>query len=555
MTLMVAGVACLVVSCLWHVCLAVLSTREASRWAAGTSAASDHVRPRDVSAAPSVLWLVLINPAPATLAAVRAVGLRLRCRTRAVVVVSDLSRHKRPDPADLHRADMHRLAVPPRFERAEVLNRAYRLIRARCREYGDDPARTVVGVIEANTVPDESLAVAVWHAFREPGVGAVQARTQIREAGGLGAAEHYDRGVLADAANLVRSRRGRAWLGVNGAFVRLSELSRLGHRPWRPGATEDHGLSARLRSLGVLIRHCPQMQVTAYGPRSVGTKASFGTTPFGIQTSFGTKASSETGRPGIARRYARAVRDRLPAWPSAGNRRREWMRWALHLAGWLLPGLIVLWVVVAYVGAASRLLLALPGPSADAPRSSTLLWMAMGLDTSSWWALPHAAGPWVGAAAAPAVVWWVARRDLTLGRLVLGALGRPMLLLARPVVFGLVVGRALLGRPATDPVGEPPAAAPLIGPDILREEPVFVDSTGRRNRRVWTVAYASGLAGLAYVVALLIALATGQIPPHAVGEGPRLDFPVPARTPPAMPQPVPIEPPVEIEQSVEGTAE
>lgn len=293
------------------------------------------------------------------------------------------------------------------------------------------------------------------------------------------------------------------------------------------------------------------MQVTAYGPRSVGTKASFGTTPFGIQTSFGTKASSETGRPGIARRYARAVRDRLPAWPSAGNRRREWMRWALHLAGWLLPGLIVLWVVVAYVGAASRLLLALPGPSADAPRSSTLLWMAMGLDTSSWWALPHAAGPWVGAAVAPAVVWWVARRDLTLGRLVLGALGRPMLLLARPVVFGLVVGRALLGRPATDPVGEPPAAAPLIGPDILREEPVFVDSTGRRNRRVWTVAYASGLAGLAYVVALLIALATGQIPPHAVGEGPRLDFPVPARTPPAMPQPVPIEPPVEIEQSVE----
>src|SRR5690606_21535022 len=91
MTLMAAGVACLTVSVLWHACLAVASAREAARWAAGAPASGPARAGDGGAAAPSVLWLVLVNPTPVTLAAVRAVGLRLRCRTRAVLVVSDLS--------------------------------------------------------------------------------------------------------------------------------------------------------------------------------------------------------------------------------------------------------------------------------------------------------------------------------------------------------------------------------------------------------------------------------------------------------------------------------
>lgn len=510
MMLLVAGVACLAVSSAWHVGLAVWSRLEASRWAAGASSAGDRVPPGDASsAAPTALWLVLLNPAPAALAAVGAVGSRLRCRTRPVVVVADPSRHEPPDHADAHPvADGHRLVVSPRLDRAEVLNRAYRLIRARCRDYGEDPARTVIGVIEANAALDESSAVAVWRAFGEPGVGAVQARLRIGGAGGFGAVEHYERGVLADAVNLVRSRWGQARLGATGAFVRLSALSRLGPRPWRPGMADDHGLSVRLRRVGVLVRHCPGIQVSA----------------------------AEPDRPGIVRRSIRAAQGRLSP-PSPGIRRWERVRWALHLAGWLLPGLVVLWAVAAFAATAWRLLRAVPAPPADAARWSTLIGTALGLDTPSWWAFLQAAAPWAGAAVAPVVVWRAGRRDVAVGLLVRGTLGRPLLLAMRPAALGLAVGGCWWKRRVGETVGR--TAGP-VGPVALnrpREKPVFVDVTGRRNRRVWMVAYGSGLAGLAYVIVLGWALGTGQITPY-LGDPPRIDYPKPTPNPPATPAPV-----------------
>jgi len=513
MTLIVAGVACLAVVSVWHVGLAVLSAREAARRVADATA-SGHVPANDGgSAAPSVLWLVLVNPTPATLTAVRAVGLRLRCRTRAVVVVSDLSQHERPE-----HADMHRLVVPPRLDRADVLNRAYRLIRARCRDYGEDPARTVVGVIDAGTLPDEALAVEVWRAFREPRVGAVQARVRIVGAGGFGAALHYERGVLADAVNLVRNRWGTARLGVNGAFVRLSELSRLGPRPWRPGAAEDYTLGVRLRRLGVLIRHDPGVRVVAPG------------------------ANQHTA----VRHYTRAVQGWLQAWPSPLARKgRARLAWAVHITGWPVPGLVATWAVAAFAAAAWRLLMALPGPPADAPRWSTLLWTALGMDTPSWLVLLQAAGLWVGAAVAPTVIWWVARRDLAVGRLVRGALSRPLLLVARPVAFGLAVLRSLLRLRTRDPIGEPTESAWSTGRDTPGRRPVFVDTTGRRRRRLWTVAYGTSVSGLAYVMVFGLALAGGQIsPPGGVGDRPRIDYPLPTPTPPAAPQPTLTDTPI-----------
>src|SRR5690606_32179804 len=97
-------------SLVWHVGLALLSARAVSHSVAGAATAG-RVHPADGgSAAPSVLWLVLVNPTPTTLAAVRAAGLRLRCRMRTVVVVSDMWQHDRPD-----HADVHRLVVPPRL--------------------------------------------------------------------------------------------------------------------------------------------------------------------------------------------------------------------------------------------------------------------------------------------------------------------------------------------------------------------------------------------------------------------------------------------------------
>ena len=518
MTLLVAGVACLVVASVWHVGLAVLSAREASQWVAGPSSAGDRVPPGDSSAAPVVLWLLLINPTPTTLAAVRAVGRRQRGRLRVVVVVADLSRHEPPDQVDRTRSvELHRLVVPPRLDRADVLNRAYRLIRARSRGQGEDPAQTVVGIFNSDTTICKfllhgSLAATVARTFAESCVGAVQARVSLRATGRFGAGERYESEILADAANLVRSRWGRARLGVTGAFVRLSELSRLGPRPWRPGTTGDHGLSARLRRSGVLIRHCPGIRVSA------------------------------AGSPGFVRRSIRVVQGQLSAWPPPRSRReRAWG--ALYLAGWLLPGLVTLGAVVAFATAAARLLGAVSAPSTVLP-GATLLGTALALGTPSWWLLAAAAA-WLAAAAAPAAVWRVARPDVAVGDLVRGALIRPLLLLVRPVAFGLAVGRCLRGRRIVDSAGGPAGSAGRIGLNRPAEKPVFVDLTGRRNRRVWTVAFASGLAGLAYVATLGLALATGQIPPY-LGDPPHLDYLRPTPDPPAMAPPAPVEKPVEI---------
>jgi len=521
MTLMAAGVACLTVSVLWHACLAVASAREAARWAAGAPASGPARAGDGGAAAPSVLWLVLVNPTPVTLAAVRAVGLRLRCRTRAVLVVSDLSQHERPEPGD-----MHRLVVSPRWERAEVLNRAYRLIRARCRDYGEDPARTVVGVLDAGAVPDEDLAVAVWRAFAEPRVGAVQARVRVVGAGALAAAERYERGVLADAVNLVWSRWGAARLGVTGAFVRLSELSRLGPRPWRPGVAEDYGLGVRLRRLGVLVRHCPGVRVSTF----------------------------DSHRGSVLRRYTRAALGRWLAWrPWAGPRLRwERLSWAGHVVGWPLRGLVVLWVLAAFGAAAGRLGVAASEPAADAPWWSALVWTALAMDTPSWAALGQAAAVWAGVAVAPVVVWWVARRDLVVGDLVRGALGRPLLLAARAVAFGLALGRWLTGRRMADPVGAPIAPSRVTGRAGAREKPVFVDTTGRRRRRLWTVAYGTSVVGLAYVVMFGFALAGGHVAPHGgVGDRPRVAYPMP--TPAPLPQPTTVERPARNGGAVAGS--
>jgi hypothetical protein len=439
-------------------------------------------------------------------------------RIRPVVVVSDPSQHEH-----VGHADVHYLVVPPRLERAEVLNRAYRLIRTRSRDYGEDPVRTAVGIIDAGALPDEDLVKAVGRAFHDPRVGAVQARVEI-VGGGLGAAEQYEQGVLADSANLVRSRRGHARLGVTGAFVRLSALSRLGPRPWRPEASTDGDLGLRLRRQGVLIHHRPDARVYVRG----------------------------ADQKNLLRRYIRAVEGRLRAWPASGVRRLRWERlsWATSLIGWVLPGVAALWALTAFSAAAARLLAAPESGTSDSPWLA-LAWTALGLDTPSWEALLTAAGPWLGAAVVPVVVWWVARRDLTVGRLVRGALTWPLLLLGRPVAFGLALGRTMLGLRTTDPVGEP--AGPVsatnqdfspTNEDAVDAKPVFVDATGRRRRRVWTVAYATSTAALAYVVAFGFALAGGEISPHAgVGDRPRIAYPMPT------PSPTP-EPEAEVEPMV-----
>ncbi len=243
MTLMVARVAYLAVYSVWHLALAVLSARKVSRPGAG--AASDHGRgacPDGASAAPYVLWLLLISPTPATLSATRALHPRPGRRIR-IVVIDDRGEQQAPAHADLLC-----LTVPPGLDRGRMLDRVYRFARDRSRADGEDPTHVVVGLIDRDSRPGEGLVDGLWRAFADAAVGAVQGRVATAASGVGGSVHWHEVAVLASAGHRLRDRRGRAPRGVNGAFVRLSELAR--------------------RS--VLVRHDPRVAVVVGEPRPYG---------------------------------------------------------------------------------------------------------------------------------------------------------------------------------------------------------------------------------------------------------------------------------------------
>ncbi len=122
----------------------------------------------------------------------------------------------------------------------------------------------VIGVFDADGVPDRDLLQKAAGQFENPTVGAVQASVRItnRHTSRLARMQDLEFSAFSRVTQMVRGELlDSASLGGNGQFVRARALygaaiSRKPHRFWRPGAlTEDLELSARLVLGSWRIKH------------------------------------------------------------------------------------------------------------------------------------------------------------------------------------------------------------------------------------------------------------------------------------------------------------
>lgn len=158
----------------------------------------------------------------------------------------------------------------------EALNAAMRDLLAASGFRSDDG--WIIGVFDADGVPDPDLLEKAEFEFSDAGVGAVQASVRIvnRHTSVLGRMQDLEFSAFSRVTQMIRSRvSDSASLGGNGQFVRADALRRavLGRNPlrfWRPGSlTEDLELSTRLTLHGWKVRHLPDSYVHQEGVERV----------------------------------------------------------------------------------------------------------------------------------------------------------------------------------------------------------------------------------------------------------------------------------------------
>ncbi len=156
--------------------------------------------------------------------------------------------------------------------KAEALNLAFRHLLRTSRFRG--AGRWVIGVFDADGVPDRDLLQKAAFQFRDPQVGAVQASVRIanRDRSLLARMQDIEFSAFSRTTQMIRSGLfDSASLGGNGQFVRARTLyeaaiSRWPHLFWRPGAlTEDLELSTRLTLKGWKVKHLATSAVSQEG--------------------------------------------------------------------------------------------------------------------------------------------------------------------------------------------------------------------------------------------------------------------------------------------------
>ena len=137
----------------------------------------------------------------------------------------------------------------------------------------------VIGVFDADGVPDPDLLQKAASQFESPKVGAVQASVRITNRGTsrLARMQDLEFSAFSRVTQMIRGELlDSASLGGNGQFVRARALydaaiSRNPHRFWRPGAlTEDLELSARLVLRSWRIKHLATSYVHQEGVERLG---------------------------------------------------------------------------------------------------------------------------------------------------------------------------------------------------------------------------------------------------------------------------------------------
>jgi cellulose synthase/poly-beta-1,6-N-acetylglucosamine synthase-like glycosyltransferase len=147
-----------------------------------------------------------------------------------------------------------------------ALNAGYRFAVQDAARRGIDPARLVIGVMDADGRLSPGALDAVLPLFGDPRVGGVQLPVRIRNRGSLlTAMQDIEFWGVCALAQLGRNFSGTASLGGNGQFTRLEALHGLGHRPWGTDLTEDLELTLALASEGWRLVSTPDAWVSQQG--------------------------------------------------------------------------------------------------------------------------------------------------------------------------------------------------------------------------------------------------------------------------------------------------
>ena len=191
-----------------------------------------------------------------------------------VMVVDDGSDDETPsvlDQIDDDRLHVIRRDLPDaRQGKGAAINAGYQTIRAWAISEGEVPS-TVIGVLDGDgRIAPDAIEYLIDNLFTDPDVGGVQCRVHIKNRRRLlGLLQDVEFSCVANAAQSFRDLVGSVGMGGNGQFVRLTDLMRLGERPWSSCLVEDLDLGLRLHLNGVRIRYCSAAAVDQQGVETV----------------------------------------------------------------------------------------------------------------------------------------------------------------------------------------------------------------------------------------------------------------------------------------------
>ncbi|QEV16856.1 glycosyltransferase family 2 protein [Streptomyces alboniger] len=158
---------------------------------------------------------------------------------------------------------------PPdaRQGKGEALNHGIRLIRERVAARGQDPAETIVCVMDADGRLSDRALRHILPLFDDARVGGVQLGVRIRNRRGnfLTWFQDYQFWAMAAVTQFGRNLTSTVSLGGNGQFTRLTALDALGERPWSQSLTEDLDLAISLAVRGWRLRTTAHASVDQQG--------------------------------------------------------------------------------------------------------------------------------------------------------------------------------------------------------------------------------------------------------------------------------------------------
>lgn len=143
-----------------------------------------------------------------------------------------------------------------------ALNAGIAWVRRHVAERGEDPAKVIVCVMDADGRLSDGALDRVLPIFENDAVGGVQLQVRIRNRHTfLTRFQDYQFWGLAAITQFGRQITGTVSLGGNGQFTRLSALDETGERPWSASLTEDLDLTITLAIKGWELQTTPHASV------------------------------------------------------------------------------------------------------------------------------------------------------------------------------------------------------------------------------------------------------------------------------------------------------